>query len=64
MYVYRLIQSGTKTEEQIESETPLLGVPLPLKGNIGVKVNNEICVWFINNNKIVTKITTFISNID
>ena len=45
-YIDRLIQSGTKTEEQMESETPLLGVPLTVKGSIGVKGNYEIHVCY------------------
>ncbi|KAJ9578414.1 hypothetical protein L9F63_005363, partial [Diploptera punctata] len=36
-YVDRLIESGVKTEQQLEAETPLLGVPFTVKGSIGVK---------------------------
>ncbi|PSN41553.1 Fatty-acid amide hydrolase 2 [Blattella germanica] len=36
-YVDRMIMTGAKSEEELETETPFLGVPFSVKGSIAVK---------------------------
>jgi fatty acid amide hydrolase 2 len=42
-YVDRVVQAGAKTEQQMATETPFLGVPLSVKESIAVKGILSVC---------------------
>lgn len=43
-YVDRVLRMSLKTEQQIATETPFLGVPISIKGSIAVKGRSAVCL--------------------
>jgi fatty acid amide hydrolase 2 len=44
-YVDRVVQTSTKSEQQIAKETPFFGVPLSVKESIAVKGTLSVCYF-------------------